>query len=191
MTTMMTTTTTTAATRIPAASTSSRIASFAALCALLLACALPAAAQAPAVTVHLDSSHAVPRAIEDQTARRILADYRFAWTNLARAVEANSLDSIQGLFVGAARESLAATVATQRQSGLRTRYLNQTHELEAVFYAPEGDVIELHDTARYQMQVLDGSQVIYDQPVTMRYVVLMTPAADRWVIRQLQSVAKF
>jgi hypothetical protein len=63
--------------------------------------------------------------------------------------------------------------------------------VEAVFYAPEGDVMELHDTAEYQLQLLDGSKVIHDENVVMHYVVLMTPAADRWVVRQLQAVQRF
>jgi hypothetical protein len=63
--------------------------------------------------------------------------------------------------------------------------------VEAVFYAPEGDVMELHDTAEYQLQLLDGSKVIHDENEVMHYVVLMTPAADRWVVRQLQAVQRF
>jgi hypothetical protein len=51
--------------------------------------------------------------------------------------------------------------------------------------------MELHDTAEYQLQLLDGSKVIHDENVVMHYVVLMTPAADRWVVRQLQAVQGF
>jgi hypothetical protein len=168
-----------------------RVAPFAAVCAILLASPVYASPDSPSVAVHLDVSKAAPRALEDQTARRILTDYRFAWMNLAQAVEANTLDPMEALFVGTAKKWLAETVASQRQSGLRMRYLNQNHKLEAVFYAPEGDVMELHDTAEYQLQVFDGEKLIYDQPVVMHYVVLMTPGADRWVIRQLQSVGNF
>jgi hypothetical protein len=171
--------------------TLSRIAPFAAAFVMLLMFPLCASADTPSVAVHLDASHAVPRAIEDQTARRILADYRFAWTNLAQAVATNTIVSTQALFTGTAQKSLDETIASQRQSGLITKYLNQNHNLEAVFYAPEGDVMELHDTAQYQMQVFDEGKLIYDQPVVMHYVVLMTPGADRWVVRQLQPVAKF
>jgi len=60
-----------------------------------------------------------------------------------------------------------------------------------VFYAPEGDVMELHDTAEYQLQIRDGDTPIHDEHVTVRYVVLMTPGADRWVVRQLQAVPQF
>ncbi|HTW59110.1 MAG TPA: hypothetical protein VMD99_13340 [Terriglobales bacterium] len=169
----------------------SPIAAFFAALALLLMSALNAPAASPSVAVQLDITHAAPRGVEKPTARRILADYRFAWTNLARAVAANSAGPTQGLFTGTAKKWLDATIASQRQSGLVTKYLNQNHNLEAIFYAPEGDVMELHDTAQYQMQIFDGGKLIYDQPVVMHYVVLMTPGADRWLIRQLQPVAKF
>ena len=159
--------------------------------AMSLMLVLPAVAAGPAVGVELDASKAAPRAVEDQTKRRIEADYRFAWTSLAEAVEGNSSVPLQSLFVGSAKKWLTDKVASQQQSGLTTKYLNQSHKLEAVFYAPEGDVMELHDTTEYQVQVLDGGKVIYDQPVVARYIVLMTPGADRWVVRQLQSVAHF
>jgi hypothetical protein len=162
-----------------------------ALLALLFMLVLPAVAAGPAVGVELDVSKAAPRAVEDQTRRRIEADYRFAWKNLAEAVEGNSSVPLQSLFVGSANKWLTDTVASQQQSGLKTKYLNQNHKLDAVFYAPEGDVMELHDTAEYQMQVFDGGKVIYDQPVVAHYVVLMTPGADHWVVRQLQSVPHF
>jgi len=80
---------------------------------------------------------------------------------------------------------------SQQQSGLNQKYSGQMHHVEAVFYAPEGDVMELHDTAEYQLQVSDGGKVIHDDHAVFHYVVLMTPAADRWVIRQLQAVPQF
>jgi hypothetical protein len=162
-----------------------------ATCAFLLMFPLYAPAEGPSVTVRLDASKAAPREVEEQTSRRILADYRFAWTNLAEALEANTADPVRGLFVGTAQKWLTDTIASQRQAGLTMKYFNQNHNLDAVFYAPEGDVMELHDTAEYQMQVFDGGKLIYEQPIVMHYVVLMTPGADRWVIREIQSVAKF
>ena len=52
-------------------------------------------------------------------------------------------------------------------------------------------MIELHDTAEYDLQVLDGDKTVHSEHVVLRYVVLMTPGADRWVIRQLQAVPEF
>ena len=44
-------------------------------------------------------------------------------------------------------------VASQQRTGLTSRYINQNHKVDAVFYTPEGDMIELHDTADYQLQI--------------------------------------
>jgi hypothetical protein len=141
--------------------------------------------------VQLNVSKAGPRPVEDQTEQVILRDYQVAWTSLAQALEFNTLDPLQGPFAGTAKKWLSDAVSGQRHSGLSMRYSDQSHKVEAVFYAPEGDMIELHDTAEYQLQVLDGGKQIQDQRVVVRYVVLMTPAADRWVVRQLQAVPQF
>jgi hypothetical protein len=141
--------------------------------------------------LQLEVSKAGPRAVESMTERSVFRDYRFAWTSLAEALESNSLAPLNGPFVGTARGWLEQAVGTQRQNGLRSRYISQNHKVDAVFYAPEGDVMELHDTAQYQLQLLDGSKIIHDENVVIHYVVLMTPAADRWVVRQLQAVQGF
>jgi hypothetical protein len=141
--------------------------------------------------VQLDVKSAAPRAVESLTERGIVRDYRVAWGSMAHALEFNVADPLDGPFTGEAKHWLLETIDSQQHSGLSQRYLDQNHKLEAVFYAPEGDVIELHDTAEYQRQILDGKKIIQDERVVMRYVVLMTPSADRWVIRQLQAVKQF
>jgi hypothetical protein len=143
------------------------------------------------IRVALDASKAGPRAVETLTERSILRDYKFAWTNLGLALESGSTVPLNGLLAGAANASLNEAVQTQRSSGLTSRYANQNHKVEAVFYAPEGDVMELHDTAEYDLQILDGSKTIHQEHVVQHYVVLMSPGADRWVIRQLQAVPHF
>jgi hypothetical protein len=148
-------------------------------------------AAGPSPQVQLDVSKAGPRAIEPQTQQVLIRDYRYAWTSMAQALESNSEDALVGPFVGTARKWLTDTVASQNRTGLSTRYSDQTHKLQAVFYAPEGDVIELHDIAEFQLQVVDGSKTIHDEHVIMHYVVLMTPGADRWVVRDLQAVPQF
>src|SRR5581483_8301086 len=148
-----------------------------------------AADSAPRVTLNV--SQAAPRAIETLTQRALLRDYSFAWANLAQALEANSTDPLNGLFVGKANTWLKDAVNSQRRNGLSSRYSNQAHKVEAVFYAPEGDVVELHDTAEYDYQILDGSKSIHSEHAVVHYVVLMTPGADRWVVRQIQAVPQF
>jgi hypothetical protein len=143
------------------------------------------------VQVQLNIQNAGPRAVEELTERGILRDYRFAWTSMARALELNTVDPLEGPFGGDAKQWLKDTIVSQQQTGLSQKYLDQKHKVEAVFYAPEGDVMELHDTAEYQLQVFDAGKQIHDEHVVMHYVVLMTPGADRWIIRQLQAVPQF
>jgi hypothetical protein len=158
---------------------------------VLLASALYSDAADSSVEVQLDTREAKPRAMESLTERGILRDYRFAWMSMAEALRSNVLAPLEGPFAGDAKEWLRETVLSQQHSGLSQRYAGQTHKLEAVFYAPEGDVMELHDTAEYQLQFLDGGKVIRDQHIVQHFVVLMIPGADHWVIRQLQAVPQF
>lgn len=159
--------------------------------ALLLSSSLHLYAADASVQVQLDSKKAGPRAVESLTERGILRDYRFAWTSMAQALEFSTLDPLEGPFAGNAKQWIHDTVVGQQRTGLSQRYIGQNHRLEAVFYAPEGDVMELHDTADYQLQVSDGGKRLYDEHVVLHFVVLMTPGADRWVIRQLQAVPEF
>jgi 2-keto-3-deoxy-L-rhamnonate aldolase RhmA len=110
---------------------------------------------------------------------------------MAQALESNSTALLNGSFAGTAQDWLNSAVATQQHNGLTSRYLNQTHKVDAAFYSPEGDVIELHDTAGYDLQILDGTKTVHSEHLVLRYVVLMTPGADHWVVRQLQSVPQF
>lgn len=141
--------------------------------------------------VALNASKTGPRSVESLTQRAIIRDYKFAWASLDSALETNSAGPINGLFAGTASTWLSEAVTSQRRNGLTSRYLNQIHKLDAVFYGPEGDVIELHDTAEYDFEVRDAGKVIHQEHAIVRYVVLMTPGADRWVIRQLQAVPQF
>lgn len=141
---------------------------------------------APHVT--LSVAKAGPREVEVLTQHSIVRDYKFAWANLDLALQTNSTAPLNGLLVGSAGAWMNDTVNGQRRSGITSRYSNQVHKLDAVFYAPEGDVIELHDTAEYDLEILDGSKTVHSEHAVVHYIVLMTPAADRWVIRQLQSV---
>lgn len=169
----------------------SRLFFFCALSIVVFAVSNNARAADTAPQVSLNVSKAVPRSVEALTQRSLLRDYKFAWVNLAQALESNATESLNGLFAGTASKWLNESVKTQRRGGLTSRYLNQSHKVEAVFYAPEGDVIELHDAAEYDYQILDGNKIIHNEHAIVRYVVLMTPGADRWVVRQLQAVPQF
>lgn len=162
--------------------------------ATLLLSAAPGVFSAPVDSgpeVTLNAANVGPRTMEALTQRSVLRDYKFGWANLAEAFASNSTGAVNGLFAGTAQTWLNDAVSSQLRAGLTSRYLNQRHKVDAVFYAPEGDLIELHDTAEYDYQILDGSKTIHSEHAVVHYVVLMTPGADRWVIRQLQSVQQF
>jgi hypothetical protein len=140
--------------------------------------------------VELSTDQAGPRQMEKLTESSIRRNYAYGWQELAEACDRNEPELL-GDFVGPAHSSLAAVIAGQMKAGLHSRYLDQNHKVQVVFYAPEGDVVELHDTATYEYQVADGDKTVHDEHATIRYVVLMTPGADRWLIRQLQAVPEF
>jgi len=156
------------------------------LLALSLSQILMAADASPRVT--LDVTKANPRTVESLTERAIVRDYKFAWASLSLALEGNNTSPLNGLFAGSADTWLRQLVTSQRYNGVTSRYLNQSHKVEASFYAPEGDVIELHDTAEYDLQILDGNKTVHSEHAVVHYVVLMTPGSDRWVVRQIQAV---
>ena len=141
--------------------------------------------------VHLNTSAVTARTVEGATEISVARDYGAAWQTLSDALDFNATTLLDAYFVGPARKAFGEAIAGQQNTGIHSRLINQDHKLEAVFYAPEGDVMELHDTMTCELQVLDQDKMIHNEQVTLRYVVLMTPGADRWTIRQLQSVPKF
>ena len=147
------------------------------------------AADAP--RVEFDTSHIGPRQMEDVTGQHIPRDWARAWKTLEIAFAQNRPDLLGRYFTGFAQKKLAAAITAQQQSGLHTRYIDHGHKLAAYFYSPDGGSIELHDTADLEIQVLDGNDLIHTEHVTMRYVGLMTPAADHWEVRLLQAVPSF
>jgi len=49
-------------------------------------------------------------------------------------------------------------------------------------------VMQLRDRTQVDVQVLDGGKVIYEASENLEYTVLMTPGADRWLVRELQAM---
>lgn len=144
-----------------------------------------------AVPLKANFSLAGPRAVEELTQHSVVRDYSHAWENLTTALSSNEQAPLNAYFVGPARASLQSAIEGQQRTGIRTEYLTPTHTVDAVFYAPEGDLMELHDSVELQLRITAGGKMIHDERVVLRYVVLMTPAADRWVVRQLQAVPRF
>jgi hypothetical protein len=139
--------------------------------------------------VELNTDNLGPREIEDLTSKSVPRDYSLAWQTMEQAMDENRPGLLEGYWVGLAKQSLTQRVNAQIKSGLHTRYEDRGHKVEAIFYSPAGDVMQLRDRAQLDIQVLEGSKVIYEEPVTLEYMVLMTPGADRWLVREIQSTS--
>ena len=47
----------------------------------------------------------------------------------------------------------------------------------------------IRDRARLEVEIVDGDKVVHREDVTLNYLVLMTPGADRWLVRDLKTTA--
>jgi len=166
-----------------------RTKAFKTIAATLVCCAWALAADVP--RVEFDTSQLKPRPMEDVTARNIPRDYGRAWQTIEAALDQNQPRFLDSYLTGTALDKYKERVASQQKSGLHARYLDHGHKADAVFYSPDGGTVELHDTAQLEIQILDGTTIVHDENVTLRYLAVMTPAADRWNVRLLESVQKF
>ncbi len=154
-------------------------------CLLASLAAGTAAAQA---NVRIEPVHLQgPRILEQQTASAAIRDYLRAWRTLGTAMEQNRSDLLGAEFVGTAQDKLAETVDEQIKLGLSTHYQDQAHDIQIIFYSPEGLSIELIDTVKYDLQVLDGGKPIANQHTQARYHVILTPTAAQWKVRVFQG----
>lgn len=160
----------------------------AALIAGLMTYRLRAGAESATPRVELNSERISPRPIEELTAKSVPRDYALAWQSIEQALEENRVDLLEGYVTGTAAEDFRRRIASSVKSGLRTRLTDRGHRLEALFYSPAGDAMELRDRAELDMEVFDGGKVIYAQPLKAEYIVVMTPGADRWLLRQIQDI---
>jgi hypothetical protein len=141
--------------------------------------------------VKFDASAARPRSVEDETQQAVVRDYARAWNDLGRAFEFSNAGILDGYFVSTARSQLGREVNDQVRAKVVVHYSSQDHDVKAAFYSPEGDVLELHDSVRLAVRLTDGDKTVVERNESRNYVVLMTPGADRWVVRQLQQVQQF
>src|SRR3954470_7045577 len=91
--------------------------------------------------VSIGVSAAQPRTIEDQTQRALEKQYAAAWTSLAQALDENRADKLNAAFVGAARDEFAGQIDQARKSSLSSKITGLHHDVQAVFYSPEGTAI--------------------------------------------------
>ena len=139
------------------------------------------------IQVQINTEGGGPREIEDATAAAITRDYGNSWKSMETALAENRTEALDTGLIGFARDSMANRIADQKRSGMRTRYIDHGHKVQAIFYSPEGSTMQLRDTAKLEIQVLDGSKVISSENVTRNYVALMTVTEDRWKLRVLQE----
>jgi hypothetical protein len=137
--------------------------------------------------VQLDADNIGPRPIEDLTSKSVQRDYALAWQTMEQAIAENKSGLLDGYFTGFAKQNFTQRINSQLKSGLHARYTDRGHKLDALFYSPSGDAMELRDHAQLDVQILDGGKVIYEEPVNAEFMVLMTPGADRWLVRQIQT----
>jgi hypothetical protein len=110
---------------------------------------------------------------------------------MAAAMEENKIGLLGADFVGLAKEQLSQAIAEQGKSGLKRRYIDHGHQVRVVFYSSDGSAMELHDTVRLEIQLLDGDKVVQHEQGTFHFLALMTPAENSWKVRLLESVSGF
>ena len=138
--------------------------------------------------VRVESTDSVgPRTLEAQTKAAVVRDYLQAWSSFGRAFEQNREEILDADFVGVAKEKLEDTIREQAKLGIQTRYRDGSHDIQLVFYSPEGLSIQLVDTVEYDVQLLDQEKLLITQHVHARYVAVLTPTEVRWKVRVFQG----
>ena len=153
----------------------------------LLAGGCVAFAQQP--TVHVEPSHLQgPRVLQEQTANAVIKDYVEAWQTLHKALDQNQVQLLDRDFVGDAHQKLADSIKQQTKDGLHTSYKDTSHNVQIIFYSPEGLSVQLTDDAEYDVQLQDHDKTVGTQHVRAHYVVVLTPSETRWRVREFEAV---
>ncbi len=156
------------------------------LCVWFALAAGMAAAQ-PAMRVDTSQLRG-PRPLQEQTRIAAIRDYLQSWQSMSNALEQNRTDLLGADFVGAAKDKLANAIDKQVQLGIHTRYQDRAHDIQIVFYSPEGLSIEILDRIDYSVQVIDHDKPVTTVPASARYIVVLTPSEVRWKVRVLEAV---
>ena len=159
------------------------------LLALTCALAIPlsqAPADEPSVRIEPPSLQG-SRPLEKRTEQSVIRDYLESWKVMDSALSQNQASLLGADFVGTARDKLANTIDEQLKAGIHTHYQERSHDLQIVFYSPEGLSIQMTDTVEYDEQVMDHDKLLTSRPVRRRYLVVLSPSEVRWRVRILQS----
>ena len=157
---------------------------------VIAACALAIAQSSPELPqVHLDAAGLAPRPVEELTGTTIARHYALAWRDLASALESGRAGGLGDEFVGFAKDRLVQRIGEQNQAGVHVRIVDHGHHLKAIFYSTDGSAMQLLDQAELEIQTFDGNKLLDTQNAPHEYIVLVTPGADRWYVRDLEEVS--
>jgi len=162
---------------------------FLSLISLIAGTTFAFAADQPAVRIE-PTNLPGPRPLEKQTEAAAIGDYLRAWQSLRLALEQNQADLLDADFIGTAKDKLTDTIQEQTKLGIRTRYQDRSHDLQVVFYSPEGLSIQLVDNVEYDVQLLDQDKTQTTQMVRARYIAILTPSEVRWRVRVFQAESR-
>lgn len=161
----------------------SRLAAIAGTLAVCLACY----AQEPEVREeppNLHGSHQLDP--EGVTEKSVIRDYLESWKSMRKALDSNEASLLLPYFAGTAHDKLADVIKQQAKMGIHTQYVDRSHDLQIIFYSPEGLSIELTDNVVYDQQVMQGGNVLGTQTIHARYLAVLTPGDVRWAVRIFQ-----
>lgn len=150
--------------------------------------AMPGALLAAQPVVHVEPPNLHgPRQLQDLTADAVVRDYLESWQSLGAALRQNRPDLLDRDFVGTAKSKLTDTIHQQAALGLQVRYQDRVHNIQIVFYSPDGLSVQLVDNVEYDERVVDHQKVLTTRHTHTRYTVVMTPAETRWRVRIFQA----
>ncbi|MGA8529764.1 MAG: hypothetical protein WB622_08620 [Acidobacteriaceae bacterium] len=157
----------------------------------LTVCSVASAMAADEAEVHVQAPHLdTPRPLNDTTRQAAIRDYLESWSAMSAALAENRPGLLEGDFAGTARDQLAATIQQQEALGIRTRYQPISHNIQIIFYSPEGLSIQLVDNIEYDVQILSKTKVLTARQVHARYIAVLTPTEVRWRVRLFQADAE-
>jgi len=141
--------------------------------------------------VHVQPPHLdTPRPLNDTTREAAVRNYLEAWTSASEALAQNRPGLLDATFTGTAKDQLTATIRQQAALGISTRYQPLSHNIQIVFYSPDGLSIQLVDNIEYDVQILHQNKVFTARQVHARYIAVLTPTEVRWRVRLFQAVSE-
>ena len=142
-------------------------------------------------TVHVQQPHLQgPRELQDTTAKAVVQNYLDSWQSMSKALDQNRPDLLDRDFVGSAKDKLAATIKQQKAAGVSATYRDRSHDVQILFYSPEGLSVQLADNVEYDVQLSSGGKSLGTQQVKAKYIVVLTPSEVRWRVRIFQADAQ-